>query len=144
MRFEPTSRRAGFTLIEILVVVVILGILATVIVPKIMSRPEQARIVKARVDIKAIESSLNLYKIDNGRYPTTEQGLRALVEKPTSGEIPKNWSKYLDKIPVDPWGKGYLYLSPGAHGDFDVMSYGPDGEQGGEEDDADINSWELD
>lgn len=139
------EKRSGFTLIEILVVVVILGILATVIVPRIMSRPEEARRTKAAVDIKAIETALNLYKIDNGTYPTTEQGIRALVEKPTTGDAPRNWREggYLDKVPKDPWGNEYAYLSPGAHGEFDLSSYGSDGEQGGEGKYADINNWEL-
>ena len=138
--------RAGFTLIEVLVVVVILGILAAVIVPRIMGRPEEARRTKAAVDIKAIETALNLYKIDNGSYPTTEQGLEALVSKPETGDVPRNWREggYLDKIPGDPWGNEYVYLSPGEHGDFDLSSYGADGEQGGEGKYADVNNWEID
>ncbi|VAX17042.1 General secretion pathway protein G [hydrothermal vent metagenome] len=135
----------GFTLLEVLVVVVILGILAAVIVPKIMGRPEQARRVKALVDIKSVETALSLYKIDNGKYPDTEQGLTALVVKPDTGDIPRNWKSggYLDKIPKDPWGKEYIYISPGVHGDFDLSSYGSDGEEGGEGDYADINNWSL-
>ena len=138
-----TGRREGFTLIEILVVVVILGILATVIVPRIMGRPEEARITKATVDIKAIETALRLYKIDNGSYPTTELGLKALVEKPAQGA--KRWREggYLAKIPTDPWGAPYVYLSPGSHGEYDLTSLGSDGEQGGEGKNADINNWEI-
>ena len=145
MRIPTTRSQRGFTLIEILVVVVILGILATVIVPRVMGRPEEARRTKAAVDMKGLETALNLYKLDNGTYPSTEQGLEALANKPTGGEIPKNYKKggYLKKVQKDPWGNPYLYLSPGAHGDYDLMSYGPDGEQGGEDEDADINSWEI-
>ncbi len=137
--------RSGFTLIEILVVVVILGILATMVIPKIMGRPEEARRTKAAVDIKSIETALNLYKIDNGSFPSTEQGLIALVEKPDTGEIPRNWKVggYLKKVPKDPWGAEYVYLSPGSSGPYDLSSYGSDSEQGGEGKYADINSWEL-
>jgi general secretion pathway protein G len=115
----------GLTLIEIMVVIVILGILATLIIPRIMGREEQAKRVKARVDIESLETALKLYKLDNGTYPTTEQGLQSLVEAPTVGQLPRNWREggYLEKnrIPKDPWGYDYLYLSPGVHGDFDVM-----------------------
>ncbi len=136
------NRRRGFTLIEILVVVVILGILATVIVPKIMGRPEEARRTKAVMDIKSIETALNLYKIDNGTFPTTEQGLSALVTQPTSGNVPKKWRAggYLAKLPKDPWGNEYVYLSPGTNGEYDLLSYGADGEEGGDEKFADISS----
>ncbi len=137
--------REGFTLIEIMVVVVILGILATMIMPKIMGRPDEARHVKCTLDIKAIETGLNLYKIDNGLYPSTEQGLTALILKPATGQIPRKWRDegYLPKIPDDPWGGEYLYLSPGAHGDYDLYSLGADGEEGGDGKYADINSWEI-
>ena len=140
-----TGTKAGFTLIEILVVVVILGILATVVVPKIMGRPEEARRVKAAIDIKAIEGALNMYKIDNGIFPTTGQGIMALVEKPSTGQIPKKWRSdgYLAKVPKDPWGNQYIYLSPGSHGKYDLVSFGSDGEAGGDENFADINNWEL-
>jgi len=143
---EKLKGKSGFTLIEILVVVVILGILATIIIPRIMGRPEEARRVKAKIDIKSVETALNLYKIDNGILPSTEQGLVALIEQPASGQIPRNWKEggYLDRLPKDPWGNGYIYLSPGASGEYDLSSYGPDGEQGGEGKYADINSWELD
>ncbi len=145
MTSENMRRNRGFTLIEVLIVVVILGIMATIIVPRIMGRPEEARRTKAIVDIKAIETALNLYKIDNGGYPSTEQGLNALVEKPSSGEIPPRWKDggYLPKLPKDPWGNQYIYLSPGAQGEFDLMSYASDGEKGGEGKYADINSWEI-
>ncbi len=136
----------GFTLIEIMVVVVILGILAAIIIPRISDRPEQARRTKAIMDIKSIETALSLYQMDNGSYPSTEQGLEALVEKPTTGRIPANYNEgaYLKKVPLDPWKNPYIYISPGAHGDFDLISYGNDGEEGGEDKFADINNWELD
>ena len=138
--------QGGFTLIEILVVVVILGILASIIVPKIMKRPEEARRTKAKIDIKAIETALNLYRLDNGAYPSTEQGLEALVTKPTTGIIPKNWKEeaYLDKVPKDPWKNPFVYLSPGLHKEFDLESYGADGVDGGEGKDADVENWNLD
>ena len=137
----------GFTLIEIMVVVVILGILAAVIVPRFLSRPDEAKVTKAKVDMKSIEESLGLFKLDNGFFPSTEQGLEALVSKPETGRIPNRYSVdgYLKKTPLDPWYKPYLYLSPGVHSrDFDLISYGADGEPGGEGFDADINSWEID
>lgn len=129
-----------------MVVIVILGILAGMIVPKIMDRPEEARRTKAGVDIGSISQALKLYKLDTGRYPTTEQGLQALVEPPSTGQLAKNWREggYLDKssVPKDPWENDYVYISPGMHDDFDLMSYGADNEPGGEGMDADINSWE--
>lgn len=137
----------GFTLIELMVVLVILGVLASLIVPRIMGRPEEARRIKARVDIQSLETAVKLYNLDNGDYPTTEQGLQALIEPPATGTLPKNWREggYLEKgkLPVDPWGNEYIYLSPGSHGDFDIISYGADGEAGGEGKDADVVSWEL-
>ncbi|MEW5791609.1 MAG: type II secretion system major pseudopilin GspG [Pseudomonadota bacterium] len=138
-------REGGFTLIEIMVVVVILGILAALVVPKIMSRPDEARIVAARQDISAILQALKLYKLDNYRYPTTEQGLQALAVKPTTQPIPPNWKPggYLEKLPKDPWGNNYQYLNPGTHGEIDVFSLGADGAPGGEGNDADIGSWNL-
>ena len=141
------ARRAaqrGFTLIEILVVITILAILGALIVPKIMDRPNDARVVAAKQDIRSAIQALKLYKLDNGRYPTTEQGLKALVEKPTSQPSPNNWKTggYLEKLPKDPWGNEYVYLNPGLHGEIDVMSYGADGQSGGEAYDADIGSWQ--
>ncbi len=135
----------GFTLIEIMVVVAILGILAALVVPKIMGRPDEARIVAAKQDITAIRQALNLYRLDNLRYPTTEQSLQALVEKPTSGTIPNNWKPggYLERLPSDPWGNPYQYLAPGVHGEVDIFSLGADGAPGGEGNNADIGSWEL-
>ncbi|PLX82630.1 MAG: type II secretion system protein GspG [Desulfuromonas sp.] len=135
----------GFTLIEILVVVVILGILAGIVVPKLLDRPDEARRTKAAVQIKSIEEAVSLFKLDNGFYPTTEQGLDALVTKPERGRIPKRYRDggYLKKIPSDPWENKYIYLSPGIHSEYDVISYGADGEPGGEGNDADINSWEI-
>ncbi|MDR3298730.1 MAG: type II secretion system major pseudopilin GspG [Candidatus Accumulibacter sp.] len=134
---------AGFTLIEILVVVSILAILGALIVPKIIDRPNEARVVAAKQDIGTLIAALKLYKLDNGRYPTTEQGLKALLERPTSEPIPGNWKNggYLEKAPKDPWGHDYLYLNPGLRSEIDVMSYGADGQQGGEGYDADIGSW---
>ncbi len=139
--------RNGFTLIELMVVIVILGILAGLIVPRIMGRPEEARRMKARVQLESIETALKLYKLDNGSYPTTEQGLQALVEAPASGSLAQAWREggYLEKgkVPLDPWDNEYVYLAPGIHDDFDLMSYGFDGEPGGEGKDQDINSWET-
>lgn len=134
----------GFTLIEIMVVIVIIGILAALIVPKVMSRPDEARVIAARQDIASIMQALKLYKLDNLRYPTTEQGLQALVKKPTLAPVPPNWKRggYLEKLPKDPWHDPYQYLQPGLHGDVDVMSLGADGTAGGEGNDADIGSWD--
>ncbi len=133
----------GFTLIEVMVVVAILGILAAIVVPKIMGRPDDARIVAAKQDIGAIMQSLKLYRLDNASYPSTEQGLQALLVKPASQPLPLNWKSggYLDKIPKDPWGHEYQMLSPGVHGEIDVFSYGADGQPGGEANNADIGSW---
>ena len=138
------NRNSGFTLIEIMVVVLIIGILAALIVPKVMSRPDQARITAARQDIATIMQALNLYKLDNQRYPTTEQGLMALVKKPTTPPVPSNWKSegYLDRLPKDPWGTPYQYLQPGLHGPVDVFSLGADRARGGKGNDADIGSWQ--
>ncbi len=134
----------GFTLIEVMVVLVIIGILAALIVPSVMSRPDEARVTAARQDIASIVQALKLYRLDNMRYPTTEQGLEALVKKPALAPIPPNWksSGYLDRLPKDPWGHPYQYLQPGLHGEGDVMSLGADGAPGGEGNDADLGSWD--
>jgi general secretion pathway protein G len=135
--------RNGFTLIELMIVVVILGLLATVIMPRMLNRPEQARRMKAKVDIRNIESALALFKTDTGRFPTTSEGLQVLVSDP--GIKGYNGDGYLDKAPIDPWGKPYIYISPGLHSrDYDLESYGKDGEDGGAKDDADVESWNLD
>ena len=137
----------GFTLIELMVVIVILSILAVWVAPKIMGRPEQAKQVKAKVDIQGFETALKLYKLDSGMYPTTEQGLEALITAPDTGKIPKNWRQggYLEKgkVAKDPWGNDFIYLCPGTHGDYDIISYGADGVPGGEGYDQDITSWEI-
>lgn len=139
------SPRAGFTLIELMVVVAILGILAALVVPKIMSRPDEARVVAARQDISTLSQALKLYRLDNKRYPTTEQGLQALVAKPTTAPVPDNWKGggYIEKLPMDPWSKPYQYLNPGLHGEIDIFSYGADGVAGGQGVDADIGNWML-
>ncbi len=138
---------SGFTLIELMVVIVILGILAGLIVPRIMGRPEEAKQLKAKIQIESLETALKLYKLDNGMYPETEHGLMALIEQPESGTIPKKWKKggYLEKrkLPKDPWENDFVYLSPGVHGDYDLISYGADGVPGGEDKNKDINSWEI-
>jgi general secretion pathway protein G len=147
-RFFDSMRRSwqpGFTLIEIMVVVVILAILAALIVPKVISRPDEARVIGARHDVGAIVQALKLYRLDNGRYPTTEQGLAALVTRPAIAPVPGNWKAggYLERLPRDPWGNPYQYLNPGLRGEVDVFSYGADGAPGGEGIDADIGSWSL-
>ncbi|HLO25687.1 MAG TPA: type II secretion system major pseudopilin GspG [Geobacteraceae bacterium] len=146
MQHQLNNNR-GMTLIEIMVVVFILALLAALVAPKIIGRSDDAKIADAKVQIKNIETGLKLYKLDSGVYPATEQGLQALVEKPTVGQIPKNWRAdgYLEgkKIPKDPWGNDYLYLSPGEHGDFDLCSFGADGVKGGEGINADICNWDI-
>lgn len=136
-------RQGGFTLIELIVVIVILGVLATMVVPKVMDRPDDARIAKAKQDIRAIQTALDLYKLDNFVYPTTDQSLEALVTKPSGSPEPKNWRNggYMDRLPKDPWGSDYLFLSPGTRGTVDIYSYGADGRQGGEGANADIGNW---
>ena len=147
-RNTTRARKAdrGFSLIELMVAVVILSILAVVVVPRVIDRPDQARVARARSDIAALSAALNLYRLDNAAYPTTEQGLRALVQRPTSQPVPANWASggYIDRVPRDPWGNEYQYLSPGVHGPFDLFSYGADGRPGGTGTDADIGNWQLD
>jgi general secretion pathway protein G len=135
----------GFTLIEIMVVVVILAILAALIVPRVMSRPDEARVIAAQQDIRTIVQALKLYRLDNLRYPTTEQGLAALVKPPSVPPLAPNWKTggYLERMPKDPWGNPYQYLNPGLRGEIDVFSFGADGIAGGEGFDADIGSWSL-
>ncbi len=145
MRQNLTTRRSGFTLIEVMVVVVILAILAALVVPKLMSRPDEARVVATRQDISTLMQALRLYRLDNLRYPTTEQGLAALVARPAAAPLPSNWKPggYLERLPRDPWGNAFQYLNPGIRGEIDVFSFGADGVAGGEGLDADIGSWGL-
>ena len=133
---------AGFTLIELMVVLVIIGVLAALIVPNVLDRADDARSTAARTDVTNVMQALKLYRLDNQRYPTAEQGLQALVVKPTAGPVPGNWKPYLEKLPNDPWGRPYQYLNPGIKGEIDVMSFGADGQSGGEGKDADIGSWQ--
>ncbi|EWC41720.1 type II secretion system protein GspG [Pseudomonas stutzeri] len=137
--------QGGFTLIEIMVVVVILGILAALVVPQVMSRPDQAKVTVAKGDIKAVAAALDMYKLDNFAYPSTQQGLDALVQKPSGNPQPKNWNRdgYLKRLPKDPWGNDYQYLSPGTQGQFDLYSFGADGKPGGSDLNADIGNWDL-
>lgn len=136
--------RAGFTLIEIMVVIIILGLLAGLVIPKLIGRTEEAKRTQVKLQIRNIEQALKLFKLDNGFYPSTEQGLQALVTKPEIGRIPTNYRNdgYLDRVPEDPWNGEYIYLSPGENGDFDIISYGADGVPGGDGEDGDITSWE--
>ncbi|MYM21446.1 type II secretion system major pseudopilin GspG [Duganella sp. FT135W] len=144
MKKFSTRAQRGFTLIEIMVVVVIMGVLAALVVPKLISRTGESKVAAAKVDIATIMQALKLYKLDNQRYPTTEQGLQALIEKPTGGPAANGWKAggYVEKMPKDPWGNQYQYLQPGIKGEIDVFSYGADGQPGGTGDDADIGSWE--
>ncbi|GAB1385632.1 type II secretion system major pseudopilin GspG [Melaminivora sp.] len=154
MRFPTLTRHArralharhalqrGFTLIELMVVLVIIGVLAALIVPNVLDRADDARSTAARTDVANIMQALKLYRLDNQRYPSAEQGLQALVSKPGSGPVPGNWRPYLEKLPNDPWGRPYQYLNPGIKGEVDVMSFGADGQSGGEGKDADIGSWQ--
>ncbi|MFN3740421.1 MAG: type II secretion system major pseudopilin GspG [Thermodesulfovibrionales bacterium] len=144
---SPIHRVRGFTLIEVLVVIFILSILAAIVAPKIIGRTDDARIAEAKLQIKNFETALKLFKLDNGFYPSTEQGLEALITKPSTGRIPPNYREggYLEqkKIPLDPWGNPYVYLCPGIQGDYDIISYGADGKEGGEGKDADITNWNI-
>lgn len=137
--------RKGITLIEMMVVIVILGILATIIFTRVSDRPEQARRTKAQVEIRSMQTALELFKLDNGFYPSTEQGLEALVEPPSTGKEPISYpeSGYIDKVPLDPWKNPYVYVCPGQYGDYDLESYGADGQDGGQGNDKDVESWNL-
>ncbi len=137
-------RRAysGFTLIELMVVLVIIGVLAALIVPNVLDRADDARVTAARTDVNNLMQSLKLYRLDNQRYPTAEQGLQALVAKPTASPVPPNWKPYLEKLPNDPWGRPYQFVNPGVKGEVDVFSYGADGQAGGEGKDSDVGSWQ--
>jgi len=142
-----SNNERGFTLIEIMVVIIILGILASFVAVRLTGQTEEARRTQAKVQIETFNTALNLYRLDNGSYPSTEQGLNALVESPTVGTLPRKWREggYLEKkkIPLDPWKNEYVYLSPGIHGDFDIISYGDDNAEGGDGKDADVNNWDL-
>lgn len=142
---SATFRRrvqTGFTLIELMVVLLIIGVLAALIVPNVLDRADDARVTAAKTDVNNLMQALKLYKLDNQRYPTAEQGLQALLTKPTSGPVPPNWKSYLDQLPNDPWGRAYVYLNPGIKMEVDVMSFGADGQAGGEGKNADIGSWQ--
>lgn len=137
------NKQSGFSLIEIMVVVVILGILASIVVPKIISRPDEARVVKAKQDVLAIQNALDLYKLDNGFYPSTDQGLLSLVEKPNSNPTPQDWKPYLKSLPRDPWGREYIYLNPGEHGEVDIFTFGAAGQPGGTGVNAQVGNWDA-
>ena len=139
---SPRQRSSGFTLIELMVVLVIIGVLAALIVPNVLDRADDARVTAAKTDIGNLSQALKLYKLDNQRYPTSGQGLKALLAKPTLEPIPPNWRPYVEKLPNDPWGRPYQYLNPGIKGEIDVMSFGADGEPGGEGKNADVGSWQ--
>ena len=139
---KTTHRFHGFTLIELMVVLVIIGVLAALIVPNVLNRADDAKVTAARTDVNNLMSQLKLYKLDNQRYPTQEQGLNALVQRPAVGPAAPNWRTYIDKLPKDPWGNNYQYLNPGVNGEVDIMSLGADGKTGGEGLDADIGSWQ--
>lgn len=137
---RPLNR--GFTLIELMVVLLIIGVLAALVVPNVLDRADDARVTAAKTDVTNLMQALKLYRLDNQRYPTAEQGLQALLTKPTTSPVPNNWKTYLDQLPKDPWGQPYVYLNPGIKGEVDVMSYGADGQTGGDGNNADIGSWQ--
>ena len=141
-RLARLRRDRGFTLIELMVVLVIIGVLAALIVPNVIGRADDARVTAARTDVNNLMNALKMYRLDNQRYPTAEQGLRALVERPTTGPAAPNWKPYIDKLPNDPWGRPYQYMNPGVHGEIDVLSLGADGQPGGEGGNADVGSWQ--
>lgn len=134
--------QVGFTLIELMVVLAIIGVLAALIVPNVLGRADDARVMAARTDVGNLMQALKLYRLDNQRYPTSDQGLNALLLKPTTEPVPVNWKPYLDKLPQDPWGRPYLYMNPGIKADVEVLSFGADGTAGGEANNADIGSWQ--
>lgn len=147
MNLWPSAARRrgaarGFTLIEIMVVLVIIGVLAALIAPNVLDRAGDAKVTAARTDVNNLMQAMKLYKLDNGRFPSSEQGLQALVRKPTASPVPPNWKPYLDKLPTDPWGQAYQYLNPGVKGEIDIFSFGADGKPGGEGQDADVGSWQ--
>ena len=139
---RQARRQRGFTLIELMVVLAIIGVLAALIVPNVLGRADDARVTAARTDVGNVMQALKLYKLDNQRYPSSAQGLQALVTKPSTEPVPMNWKPYLDKLPADPWGRPYLYMNPGLKAEVDVLSLGADGQSGGEGNNADIGSWQ--
>lgn len=140
--FVARQLNRGFTLIELMVVLLIIGVLAALVVPNVLDRADDARVTAAKTDVTNLMQALKLYRLDNQRYPTAEQGLQALLTKPTTSPVPNNWKTYLDQLPKDPWGQPYVYLNPGIKGEVDVMSYGADGQTGGDGNNADIGSWQ--